>query len=127
MPTVFPHMGSIGYSAGHGYRQVMRHYDNGAYRRYRRSTFNHKELVLNFEGVKESVKNDVVTFFNARMAAASSDFEFYVYNPEEVSTVDGSGQSATGRHLAIFADDELQVTRDGKCRWSFTIRMKLLN
>ena len=127
MPAVFPHFGSLGYSAGHGYRQVMRHYDDGKYRRYRRSAFNHKELTLNFEGVKESVKNDVVNFFNARMAAASNDFEFYVYNPEETSTIDLTGTATTGRHLAIFADEELQVTRDGKCRWSFTVRMKLLN
>lgn len=126
MPAVFPTLGSLGYEAKHGYRENLRVYENGGYRRYLKSSFNHKELNLSFKGVSQASKDAIVSFFNARKSSVS-DSEFFVYNPEETTIVDLSGASGTGRHNAIFLDSELSMTRDGRCRWSGSTRVLLLN
>ena len=126
MPAVFPTFGSIGYEAKHGYREILRVYDNGSYRRYIKSSFNHREINVQFKGISQAVKESVVNFFNARKSSVS-DSEFFFYNPEETSTLDLSGVSGTGRHNAIFLDEELRLTRDGRCRWSGSTRVLLLN
>lgn len=124
--AVFPHIGHIGYPAKDAYRQLVREYDDGGYRRYRRSSFNHREVVLKFTRVSKTMKDDVVAFFRARVSSAT-DFEFTFYHPEETNTVDPTGASPTGRHTARFGDDELEVTRSGRCTWSFDVRVVLLN
>lgn len=119
-------MGSIGYEIKQSYRETLRTYDDGSYRRYLRSGFNHQEINLSFKGISQSVKASIITFFNARKSSVS-DSEFYLYNPEETTVVDLSGASGTGRHTAIFLDSELSFTRDGRCRWSGSTRILLLN
>ena len=126
MPSVFPTQGAYGYTAEHGYREKLTIYNDGMYRRNLRSTFNHRQLVLEFQGIKQADKEAIETFFKARKSSTVDD-QFYVYNPEETTVVDLSGASTTGRHTAIFLDDTLEFTRNGKCRWSGSTRIFLLN
>ena len=126
MPSVFPTLGSFGYTAEHGYREKLTSYNDGMYRRNLRSTFNHRHLVLEFKGIKQAEKDAIVSFFKARKSSAVDD-QFYVYNPEETTVVDLSGASTTGRHTAIFLDDTLEFSRSGRCRWSGSTRVFFLN
>ena len=124
MPAVFPTLGAF-YTAEHGYQETLSVHNDGTYRRYLQSPFNHKALVLTFKSLKQADRDAIEAFFKARLSG--TDFEFYVYNPEETTVVDLSGVSTTGRHNAIFADDTLEFTRSGKCRWDGSSRILLLN
>ena len=124
--TVFPTMGSIGYTSEHHYREILRVYDDGSYRRRLRPTFDHQMITLEFKGIKQSVKDSIITFFNARKSSSSDD-QFFFYNPEETSTVDLTAATVLGRHRAIFLDDTLQFVRDGRLRWSGSTKFFLLD
>lgn len=126
MPAVFPTLGSLGYSAKRGCREILRVYDDGTYRRYLKSSFNHREVNLVLKDVKAATKDAVNAFFDARKLSGS-DSEFYLYNPDETTTLDFTGSATTGRHLAIFLEPEFEITRSGRCRWSGSVRIKLLN
>jgi len=127
MPTVFPVLGHQGNSDRAQYNQILRRYPDNSYRRYKRSNINLREIVLSFRGISKTDKEAIINFFNARMQASTSDFEFFVYNPQETSTLDPTGASATGRHLAIFGQDDCEFEMTGKCRFSGTILFFLLN
>ena len=124
--TVFPTMGCVGYSSSHQYRETLRVYDDGTYRRRLRPTFDHRVIGLEFKGIKQSVKDSIISFFNARKSSSSDD-RFFFYNPEETSTVDLTGAATTGRHTAIFIEETLQFVRDGRLRWSGSARFFLLD
>ncbi|HKQ06601.1 MAG TPA: hypothetical protein VJ464_15820 [Blastocatellia bacterium] len=135
---VFPYIGYYGSTARHAYRATEREYDNGDYRRYVRSNFNHREITLVFEDIAQDERDAITEFFNARMSS-TDDFEFTVYVFEETSAgqfsnggivyeVDISALEETGQHKARFPSDFLlEWTLSGSCSWDTSLTIKLLD
>ena len=116
-----------GYQAGGRVGEIIESYDDGVVRRHRWSTFVTKELTLRFEKLTKTERDALEAFWIARKSGSLSDHTFYLYNPEEVSAIDLTGVSATGRHSAYFTEPEYSFTREGRCRWSIDLRVKLLD
>lgn len=128
MPEVFPYFSQIGYESSHGYRENLREYDDGTYRRYLRSVFNHRKLTLKFTSISKTKMETIRDFFNGRKSS-TSDSEFIIYDRDETDLAgpDLSGMDPVGQHKAMFLDSEIVFTREGKCRWGTTVRVKLLS
>lgn len=126
MPSVYPVMTSIGYQAGDEYTALLRRYADGSYRRWMNGTFDWAMRTLQHKDIKQANRDLIRAFFKARWSS-SNDFEFYLYDPEEVSAIDLTGVITTGRHTAIFIEPKLEFTRSGKCRWSCEVPIALLN
>lgn len=127
MPAVFPVQARIGYGGAVEYREHQRVYDDLSYRVNRRSTAAHEKRSLSLTNISQAQFDAVKAFFKARKSAAASDYAFYVYDPDAVSSIDLTGSSATGRHTAIFTDPEMQYTRVGRCRYSLTLNVLFLD
>jgi hypothetical protein len=124
---VFPYIGYEGSTGKHRYWADEKEYADGSYRRYVQSTFNHREVTLNFEDVGRDVKVAITDFFNARMSSVT-DYEFILFVFEETATVDISAMDETGQHKARFPSDaELDWTLTGPCDWSAQLTIKLLD
>jgi hypothetical protein len=129
VPTgVFPYIGSWGSTKEVRLARTTHVYDDGTYRTYRRSGTVVQQLDLKISAVSKSDRDAIDSFFQARMASTTqAGFEFYLYDPDDVSAVDPTGASSTGRHAAIFVTESLRWTRDGGCRWSTSVPILLVS
>lgn len=127
MPSVFPYIGYWGYDYGGEIGEEIESYDDGTTRRHRWSTFINKDINLKFEKLSKTERDAIEAFWIARKSGALNDHTFYIYNAEEVSAVDPAGASLVGRHTAYFPDKDYRFTREGRCRWSITLRVKFLD
>ena len=126
--TVFPSLGALGYTASHQFRETMRIYDDGSYRRRLRPVFDHRVINLTFDGIQETEKNSIVTFFNARKSSSTANGDkFFFYSPEETSSIDPTAGEETGRHVAIFMDDSCEFDREGPISWSGSLKFFVLS
>ena len=127
MPSVFPVMPSYGYGAGVSFEEILRVYADLSYRRYLRANAAHKTRALKFDELSQSEYDSIEAFFVARKQAAAPGDQFYVYDPNVVNSIDGTGASTTGRHTAIFLDSEISFTRDDACSYSGSLNVLFLD
>ncbi len=120
-------MTSVGYGSGVEFKEILRVYPNRTYRRYLKNNAAHETRKLVFESLSQSKYDSIISFFIARKQQTGSDQEFYLYDPDEVSAIDPTGVSTTGRHTAIFLDSVIEFTRSGRCSYSGEINILLLN
>jgi len=129
--AIFPVMASQGYSSRTGIKgEVLRVYANLGYRRYRKSNAIHRSRTLVFQNISKTAYESIVNFFVARKqvsGGSGSDHEFIIYDPDQTSVIDLTGAATTGKHTAIFLDDEINFTRSGRCRWSGEVNVLFLN
>ena len=124
MPAlVFPYLGSIGASYEWSVPRQTRRYDDGSKRSYLKSATLHRTLTLTFSSVSKTKKETIQAFIEARLLDGA---EFYVYNPQQTSTVDLSGATTTGRHTADeIIGDTMSWTQSGKCSFSGEVQFFL--
>lgn len=127
MPQVFPVMPCYGYGSGVSFDEIQRVYPDLSYRRYLKSTSPHKTRALKFDDLSQSEKDVIEAFFIARKQAVAPNDQFYVYDPDQVSSIDLTGTSTTGRHTAIFLDSECNFTRDDACTYSGSLNVLFLD
>src|SRR5690349_262121 len=114
--AVFPYLGDWGYDFGGKVGEIIDEYDDGTNYRHRWSSFVTKDITLKFEKLTKTERDTIEAFWIARKSGALNDHSFILYNPEEVSTVDPAGISATGKHTGYFPDPGYRFTREGRCR-----------
>jgi hypothetical protein len=127
MPSVFPVQPSLGYGTGASFEEIQRVYADLSYRRYLKSSAAHKMRALSFDELSQSEYESIEAFFIARKQATGSGAEFYVYDPNQVNSIDLSGSSTTGRHTAIFLDSEINFTREDQCSYSGRLNVLFLD
>jgi uncharacterized protein involved in tellurium resistance len=128
MPSVLPLMPSYGTGGETGLTdENLEVFANLNYRRYSPGTAIARTFNLEFEELSKSEFDTFDAFFTARKQAVGSDFEFYFYDPNEVDSVDPTGNSSTGRHLAIFTQPKYQWVRSGPCTFDVTVEVLRLN
>jgi len=119
MPAVFPYLGSYGSSDNTDYRSILREYDDGSEREYRKSTFKFRTITLKLAQLTKTKRDAIESFFNTNRF-----LDIYLYVWPEASAVDGSGTSTTGRHTARIRS-ALNFSNESSCRYSTSLVFKL--
>lgn len=120
---VFPFIGSYGTGWTTRYPDFVREYNDGDTDVYEQGADFSHYITINVKAVRKTMRNSIHTFWMTKKAA--SDKEFYIYNPDEISSVDLTGATTTGRWIGLFVEQEINWTRDGRCRYSTTIKIKV--
>ena len=107
--------------------ETLEIYPDGTYRRYLGAGVAQKQRTLHFEELSQTDYNTIEAFFIAQKMAVGTNDQFYVYDPNAVNAPDLSGVSTTGRHTAIFIDNQIDFTRDAPCEYSGDINVLFLN
>jgi hypothetical protein len=119
VPAVFPYLGSWGSTDSTDYRSILREYDDGSEREYRKSSFKFRTITLSLSQLTKTRRDTVESFFNTNRF-----IDIYVYVWPEASSVDLSGASSTGRHTARIRSS-LDFTNESSCRYSTKLTFKL--
>jgi hypothetical protein len=128
MPQVFPVQPSYGSASITGFAENLSINDDLSYRAYMRSNAVHEGRNLTFDELSKAEYDSIKDFFIARKQAfGTADYQFYVYDPDEVNEPDLTGASTTGRHTAIFMVSEISFTRDGPCSYSGSLSVLFLD
>lgn len=112
----FPVLGSFGGTDETDYRSIIRVYDDGSQREYRKSTFKHRTIVIPFKSMSKTRRDLIESFFNTNRFL---DVTLYVW-PE--ATAVGTGPSHTARIVG-----PLVITNQSNCRFDTQLTFRLLN
>jgi hypothetical protein len=112
----FPYLGHWGMTDESDYRSILRVYDDGSYREYRKSTFKHRIVTIPFKGISKTKRDAIEAFYNTNRFI---DITLYVW-PE--ATVVGTGTSHTARIVGA-----LLFTNQSNCRYDTQVTFRLLN
>jgi hypothetical protein len=82
---------------------------------------------LRFEELSQTDCDAIDAFFRTRKSASGNGDQFFIYDPNAVSSIDLSGASATGRHTAIFLDSRIGFVRDGPNSYSGELSVLFLD
>jgi hypothetical protein len=111
----FPYLGSWGMTDETDYRSILRDYDDGSFREYRKSTFKHRIVTIPFKSLSKTKRDAIEAFYIANRFV---DITLYVW-PEATAVGSGTSHTARMRGPLIF-------TNESSCRYSTQLVFKLL-
>lgn len=129
MPTgIFPFIGSYGSSETDKFDELFDEYGNNEYDGYTRGAAiaTHGNIII--KAVRKATITSIRTFWRMHKSATTKAAkEFYYYSPLEASQSDIDGDTGIGKYIAVFAANEVTWTREGRCRFSAIIPIKILS
>ena len=111
----FPYLGSWGGTDETDYRSILREYDDGSFREYRKSTFKHRIITIPFKGISKTQRDAIEAFFITNRFV---DFTLYFW-PEATAVGTGASHTARFRGPLIFTNQSI-------CRYDTSLTFKLL-
>jgi len=111
----WPYLGSWGMTDETDYRSIVRVYDDGSFREYRKSTFKHRIVTIPFKSISKTKRDAIESFYNTNRFLT---IQLYVW-PE--STAVGSGTPHDARIVGA-----LVFTNQSNCRYDTTVTFRLL-
>lgn len=128
MPDIFPFIGCYGSNETDKFDEKIHEYGDNEYSGYTRGAVLQTKVTLVVKGVNRTKYAAMRAFWRTHKASTTKAAkEFYLYSPLEAKQSDIDGDTGTGRHLAIFLENEATWVRDSRCRFSATLNIKLLD
>jgi hypothetical protein len=119
---VFPVQPSYTSAVGQRRPMLLREYDDGSYRLYRKpGTAALQYFTLHFEELSQSEMQSIMDFFASKTDPADVSGGQFILSDfrSNNAPLDGSQQLAgTGAVLAVFLDERIDFQQDGPCQWS---------
>lgn len=129
MPTgIFPYIGCYGSSETDKFDEKIIEFGDNEYAGNNRGAVMQTHVNLLLKSFNKTKIVAARAFWRAHKAASTKTAkEFYYYSPLEATQADIDGDTGVGKYIAIFVENEATWTRDGRCRYSANLGIKILS